>query len=792
MKWWDVSNFTQCLQKLGAHQQLSFLEIRTSETSTKKTRLSPLLPILTKSIFGSKTIKDDVKLPIAIRLKESGMVNSLLKESIAIDRTLNGRVGDGRLLLYAAYHDMGSVVDKMLEAGFDPHQLDQLIILEIGRSLIPTEISDKPPDWYNPLKGKADDEELKGMWQRFGSDEKKWHLNAVCWEMLPDVSGRIFEISSDSQHPENVGKRFTQRSVRTVQKTITKVIKSEERVGRTLEETVSKTVTYYEREFLEKLAGFEAGSKVLQTSASHLIASHLCAGELSPLMNGFAVPVQRPSATESLVQLDDAPSLSIRAVTCDDTVVRLPLEGQCQFRVQPKLRKRTKNTFGMWIRDDDKDYEEAVKKLAQGLREAADQRALGFKSKDFNWKAGWQGAQYNVAVQAFDGEFFSDSIRMFEALLGIKAGSTLADLKLEYHTRKEKFHGLSRADSMHQLMRIFWAIQSNRPRLAKTLLYRAKDPFLAAFFTSYCYNVEGKWEVGKFHPKTMSMVAEEYAEDMMKSLVQDGTDAVLDKYVFWTAESEGEVDFQRFMVDDAERQQNVLVRMSLSIASIGEDDLITNLDLAIASDSKMFMGEPFTAQFCTRLWRRPCNNGSFCDSYIPISPRFKWVNAVIGHFFFLVLHYVYMCWDIGMMHEIKERGGMAVTQVEIFFWVWACTYITNELHGILQETSIWDYFEKSGNTNDAITTMCLLTSAVARTATSMAYSSEAMILLMCGLSMGFLTSAFRLFHMLTVFEELGTMEIIAFRIVQRVSLTVVHIPSRYTVIRTYGLLTTLF
>ena len=134
-------------------------------------KLNPLLPLLMASIYDSgaihlraalaapaalaalaiqslplhvhpaaETIRHQVKLYMAIRLNDHRKVNTLMRmQGIAIKRNSPTElVGDARLVVWAAYHDHGPCVDVMLENGFEESQLDQLIMLEIGRPAPPS------------------------------------------------------------------------------------------------------------------------------------------------------------------------------------------------------------------------------------------------------------------------------------------------------------------------------------------------------------------------------------------------------------------------------------------------------------------------------------------------------------------------------------------------------------------------------------------------------------------------------------------------------------------------------
>jgi hypothetical protein len=524
MAWWDVTEFLHCLEKLAANSQLSFFDmIKEQDKMLAKERLNPLLPILATAIFSSKTIKTSVKLPIAVRLHDVKTVTELLSQTIAIDRK-HGLVSDGRLLAYAAYHDLGTIVQAMIESGFEESQLDQLIMLEIRRELDGRkQPPDTPPDWYVPFK--ADKEERDLLWRKMSKVKRKQHMDSIRWEMLPNLEGCTFEVSRDRDNPENYGKSLTQTSVRTTRKTVTRMfrIKSSasaealpgaagraERNGSALELTLSKEVQYYERTFKEKDpegnymyktwlqpmsaerpkvkqndgAEEEGVERKAETHSKHKHSKRhpLEVGRYTPVMDGSEFPLEHGDAHGD----GQHRAMLIRATLVDDTVIRLPLEGQCRFHVRRSMRRKVDDAFGLWRSFDAElwcffEVEDELRRRATELRDHAEGKRLDLD-------AGARAA-LDFAVQAHDHGYFAEAVRMFDAALGTHSKELTThgghgEHQADVHDRR---YGLDSNSPMHDLLRLFWAIQSNRPRLAKALLYRSKRPIVAAFFMAYCY-----------------------------------------------------------------------------------------------------------------------------------------------------------------------------------------------------------------------------------------------------------------------------------------------------------------
>ena len=151
--WWNVDSYIEALEKLGQHDAMHFFDINQKETvrTTKKIRLNPMLPPLIESIVKSAQVKPSVKLPLAIRLDDDNDVKTLCDaHGIAMGRAQNELSSDSRLLLFAAFHDQGKVVERLLDTGFELHQIDILVALEIQRALDKPHLvkEDSAPDWW--------------------------------------------------------------------------------------------------------------------------------------------------------------------------------------------------------------------------------------------------------------------------------------------------------------------------------------------------------------------------------------------------------------------------------------------------------------------------------------------------------------------------------------------------------------------------------------------------------------------------------------------------------------------
>jgi hypothetical protein len=218
------------------------------------------------------------------------------------------------------------------------------------------------------------------------------------------------------------------------------------------------------------------------------------------------------------------------------------------------------------------------------------------------------------------------------------------------------------------------------------------------------------------------------------------------------------------MKKQAQKQENMMLRSALQLINLRPDDKTTHIDLAIAADSKVFLGQPQVGQFINRLWHRESSNGEFCDALLPASPRQKWRLATCGHVIFLALHLLYVGSNIEPIYQLS-KDGMQVSALEAFFWFWAVAYLGDEFVEICSNLSnLGFYLRGSGNANDLAIIACMLVGLVTRLVTVFAFSKGVLVTMFAALALGFIFSAVRLLHMLTVYEELGTMEIITHRI----------------------------
>lgn len=205
-QWWDVSSNVDKLEKLGKHNHLRFFDIKQNMSSrtTGRTGLNPMLPTLLDGVINSTEVKITVKMSLAIRLNDEAYVEALC-DAHGLKLGHDHPCVDGRPLVFAAFHDQGKVVDRLLDASFDLTQLDQLAMAEIQCALDEPRLlkGNVPPDWwsqaqYKELGLKPDDDTniVASRWRKLSVEEKKTVYRTISWTMMPRLSGWTYNVTT--------------------------------------------------------------------------------------------------------------------------------------------------------------------------------------------------------------------------------------------------------------------------------------------------------------------------------------------------------------------------------------------------------------------------------------------------------------------------------------------------------------------------------------------------------------------------------------------------------------------
>jgi hypothetical protein len=337
------------------------------------------------------------------------------------------------------------------------------------------------------------------------------------------------------------------------------------------------------------------------------------------------------------------------------------------------------------------------------------------------------------------------------------------------------------------LVRIYWAIVTNRVKLAKFLWTQSSYPFIAAFVGSYVYKHMGL-ALGQVTVKRRSRQRKKladdwdhFAADMLDCLdlhsdvshqhtsaseVHSGA-AVFEEYVFFGKDQEAlwekdpdtiETEFGKLTA--GQRQENESLRSALKITGSDEISEITRVDLAIIATNKVFMGHPATEHFLDGLWARPCSNGKFVDLVSQTSPRFKFYSNVCGYLIFLTIYtLVFAQFPFQSIGATKPPSGL-----EIVFWSWVFVFIVDEAFQAWDDfDSIFMYMKGSGNKQDVLINSCFVAAALCRFIGAFD-NAEAYLACCAILCINLIFCSFRLLHMFSINRRMGQLLIIIIKI----------------------------
>lgn len=148
-----VGKFLPLLEDISENKELDFLTLnagRQGATSSEEGGV-PIIDTILQKTLQSENVKGRTKLFICIRSNQFNWLSSLFDDrGLKIRSTSESWVQDGRLIVYAAYHDQGALIDTMLSCGFPESALDSLILLEVEREIRThgLKVLDDPPDWF--------------------------------------------------------------------------------------------------------------------------------------------------------------------------------------------------------------------------------------------------------------------------------------------------------------------------------------------------------------------------------------------------------------------------------------------------------------------------------------------------------------------------------------------------------------------------------------------------------------------------------------------------------------------
>jgi hypothetical protein len=280
------------------------------------------------------------------------------------------------------------------------------------------------------------------------------------------------------------------------------------------------------------------------------------------------------------------------------------------------------------------------------------------------------------------------------------------------------FSQVASVQPLSELHRLYWAIRSDRPRLATILMARAKDPVAAGLFASYMYKRGASAMEERYNPAHMARMSEQYVCEILHVLagdhhsstdglttddaVLDGRSLVFEQFKFYSRNDENKRGFLTFL-DPQLRLENSLVRSALELMKIDGDHDVTNIDLAFAAEAKQILSQDDASMYLQGIWTRPSNNGDFCDAIFRTSPRRKWQLHLVGTLAFLLLYTVFILKMPPRKFDASTGEPNDLNAVEVVFWFCTLCYSCNEAKSAKEDFDSWEAFlQGSGNKLDMI------------------------------------------------------------------------------------------
>ena len=700
--WWDVESFLHALRKLGDHDYMHFFQISQAETvkTSKKIRLNPMLPPLLDSIVKSAQVKQEVKLPLAIRLNHEDDVKILCDaHGIARNQGVCDEVSlDSRLLIFAAFNDQGKVVERLLDTGFALHNLDALVALEIQRELDRPKLvkEDEPPAYWIAEHFHAaqyvDQEELATMvatrWRKVESKDAVYR--AISWNMMPTLPGWLMSVEhTDPEMWWPPGTMLQQLSSSFI---------ADEYPPNGL----------MKREFVIISPADLAGTRLVGEDSGPEDG-----GVLSMTLRDVK---RRKNQTFNVIsrEYSDVQPQDVRVklqpLYRDNVTEWLPLNSECKYRlpdnhmVSRKERHRVASAFANW--------------LGRG-----------------------EGSQSN---------YKDPNLRM------------------------------------HDLHRIYWAIRSNRPRLARVLMTRCSHPILGGLFSAQIYRhqklpadyVPDANLKKRYLPKAMRVSSESYACEILDNAEFDGSNSAFDSFIFYGIDEEDSDEYINFVVKETDKIENTKLREVLQLMGVDERTEVTNIDLALLANSKLFMTQNGVMQFLFKLWTRPSDNGNWVQRKLPVVLQIARVKMLVN----LLAFAAFLAMYVLVLRSIPPRGEeYELSGFETVFWCWALAFAVNEAAEACGDyDTVYDYVRGSGNAIDLLVTLIFLLSLACRVYSLYQYTEEPYVLQIRtvnvpvmlstvdvaygALCANFVVCCFRFLTLLSMFERIGVMVIIVGKI----------------------------
>ena len=500
------------LDRLAKYEQLSVFDFRaivnvdsaSIQSRSKKDVDNPMLPVLLDTIFDSPTVDSKAKLPLAIRFNGKKMVETVLaKEGLMMRDDAGSEMAfDGRQLIYAAYRDSAKIVGQMLDAGFNIRQLDHLIALEIKqemaiRSLLAQTTDEQlepPPLWRQNefqtmkvkntgLKNQDIDRKVTAEWNKYSHDKKMGiiieDIERPSWGKLPFVAGWSYVVvaqESDSKVLIAEGSVFRQVGARGQ--------KAHGRVPGATQLTAKEACKIVGIDAIEIELVQEGAAGNALRGWGHVIDDVTATNLVAVGRTQYSSTTRRSmSRTMSMLNIEDWDSYNKER----DTWVKLVFKSTGWLILRRTLNDEITACLDFETADTSRQATKRYKRSVVGYL-----MYLRAEKAFRPWFQGDEGGWDDVLEKPFD-----------------------------------------------PLLRIYWAISTQRDSLARVLWMRSETPFISSFFGSYVYrnqgllllNAEAEARRGAHFRKRMSTIWDAYANGMLQCLEPGDPDTLFEEYL---------------------------------------------------------------------------------------------------------------------------------------------------------------------------------------------------------------------------------------------------------------------
>ena len=696
-----VKSIRATLDAIATYSQLHFFDIAAKERAdgTK----NELLPVVISAIFESPSIKHSVKLPLAIRYDNVEYVERIMSRQGAKMLQTHEMAIDSRLAMFAAFHDQAEVFEKLNEWGFDHRQMDNIILLELHQLaeiqlLSKAKVLEPPLGWIKAERHqktypvKEDQEEWLAKSTKLQVDQLKRDWRVLSFEAQSKIVGDDIQRVGWDKLPWLPG--WTYRAVHFIGEVAPNFQRIETYLGQ--EFTLSRVDR--DNQSLDISVVFRVGAsidggrmtdgrtlrgKVLTSQeAERLVQKHLHESANDSWRDAFIlgssqwVALYDPSVPMKTPSLE--PNVLLQQHVFDGVVGGLEID-------EP----------GWWT----------------PKKQAGKQRSMSKVLTKYAWEA------------------FRPWLDVDNVKIGVPWWRTPRSTAKQQSSIHEQLY----SSSLAGLQRLFWAIMTNRDKLAEVLwtMMPPRGVFAGAFLCGFAISKANlrnprlaEPRARAWHEKTIK-----FLDELEKVSDPDCIRAVFDEYLYFGTEEE---EYTREhpheitvygILSQEEKISDAKIRQGLLLMGCDVDGPKTRIDLAIIADSKEFLGHPATEHFMDELWTAPASVTQYSELMLQdtalaslSTPRMKFVSSTFG---WLVFVFIFSTVFMDTSSSGEEHGHWSWSQtgagyglqvptkmtepstVEMSFWIWTMMLLCNELYQLESADSFSDYISGSGNLLDA-------------------------------------------------------------------------------------------